>query len=110
MNIEPTHQPAILLGPPESRNKQRKCGIVNYIPPVGASKGICTFCEDKVWLGPKQMELKDRHPDAVAVCFPCAVSHGLYAPGNVAVSLGGQGGGYDMASGHSFHPDMRGTN
>lgn len=88
-------QKFVITGPPESRKKQRKLGILNYIPPPGAIKLICHRCGIKVWIGPKQQEAIKRSKHEV-VCTGCMIEMVKENGGGMPdiQNLGGIGGSY----------------
>jgi hypothetical protein len=66
-------RPIFLMGPPESRSRQRRCGIVHYEWLEGSEKVLCFHCVEKMWLGPKQLGWMAEHPGrGTPVCFLCA--------------------------------------
>jgi hypothetical protein len=89
---------------PESRAVQRKMHMTGFKPGLGASKVACELCGQRSWIGLKQKQYKDEHPDTPAVCFACAVKHGAnLAKGNVK-HLGGYSHQYEL-DGVPFDPD-----
>ena len=61
---------------PESRAVQRKMWLTGFKPGLGASKVPCELCGQRSWIGLKQKQFKDAHPDTPAVCLECAVKYG----------------------------------
>jgi hypothetical protein len=104
MNDESTLPPdlplekCVLVGPPESRSRQRRLGIVKYTPLPGSEKRLCTQCGNKLWLGPKQLTFLANHSEVKLICWSCLPGDELRK--NAAVlPLGEQGGDYWLEGG-----------
>jgi ribosomal protein S27E len=97
-------QKMIIMGPPESRSKQRKVGIAAYLPPPGAIKVPCDRCGDKMWIGPRQQSAKADAPETEVVCSVCGLAVAK-SEGIGIAHLGGAGGSYGMTDGASYGPD-----
>ena len=96
----------IIVGPSESRSKQRKVGIAKYVPPAGAIKVPCDQCGEKLWIGPKQQEAKSKSPEIEVVCTWCSFKERQREGGMAAMAhLGGQGGSYQMNNGATYGPN-----
>jgi hypothetical protein len=88
-------QQRVLPGPPVSRAKQRKLGIVRFVPGLGYSKLPCAKCGKHVWIGPHQAEWLAQHPECSIVCFCCV----RIQAGDVLTNLNGRGPGYYFSDG-----------
>lgn len=95
-------QSTALVGPPESRNMQRKMGISVYIPPAGAIKLPCDTCGSKTWIGPAQLAAKVIDPSVTVMCFACALK--LKGQSIAIKNLGGKGGTYKNLGGTTWGP------
>jgi hypothetical protein len=105
---EPQPQPRllILIGPPVSRHKQRKLGILKFVPGLGYGKRRCSCCGKHLWVGPTQLKALEAAPDTQMVCTACLgpFKAGV-KEGTVAMTdLGGRGPGYYTTNGKYFGP------
>jgi len=99
---------SILAGPPVSRKLQKRLGISQYLPPIGAAKIKCQLCGEQFWIGPKQKAVLAQYPDVKKACFECAAPH-LHVTKGVQ-STGGKGGGYRLQNGVSIIPKLDASN
>lgn len=90
----------ILPGPPVSRAKQRKLGIVRFVPSIGYLKIPCATCGKDAWLGPQQLEFLAEHPKSRVVCFACV----RIQAGDVLTNLNGRAPGYYFSDGSYAGP------
>jgi hypothetical protein len=85
----------VLPGPPVSRSKQRKLAIAKFVPGLGYQKMLCASCGKHTWIGPQQVELLAKYPDARVLCFCCVRING----GDVFYNLNARGGAYYFTDG-----------
>jgi hypothetical protein len=65
------YQRRYLLGPPVSRAKQRRLGIIKIIPTLGSQKEVCCVCKKHLWVGPDALKYWCEHICEDGIEFKC---------------------------------------
>ncbi len=94
-----------LAGFPATAERQRKAGILRYVPQPGARKVPCDRCAQPTWIGPTQSEQKRAHPEMEFLCLNCIAPIIKAAGGDVDVrNCGGESASIFLRGGQAFLP------